>query len=161
MPATAIYPGTFDPITLGHQDIIRRARNLFAEVLVAVATSQHKTTLFNVEERVALAQQVLAGQSNVAVCRFDCLVVELARRRRAHVIVRGLRAVLDFDYEFQMAIMNQRLNTDVETVFLTPSERYCSLSSSLIKEIAALSGDISSFVHDRVNEALRAKLGKA
>lgn len=157
-PVLAVYPGTFDPITLGHQDIIHRACRLFDRVLVAVAISENKTTLFNIDEREALVKTVLAGQQKVQICRLDTLVVDLARSRGAKVIVRGLRAVSDFDYEFQMAMMNQRLNDEVETLFLTPSEAHCSLSASLIKEIASLSGSVAPFVHQEVEAALVRKM---
>lgn len=154
----AVYPGTFDPITLGHQDIIRRACRLFDKVLVAVAASENKTTLFSIDEREELVRKVLAEQEKVQICRLDSLVVDLARDQGARVIVRGLRAVSDFDYEFQMAIMNQRLADEVETLFLTPSEAYCSLSASLIKEIASLSGSVAPFVHREVEAALARKM---
>ena len=159
MPVLAIYPGTFDPMTLGHIDIVQRARRLFDKVLVAVARNRNKSTLFSVEERVMLVREVLSEHDDVEICLFDALVVDLARERQAKVIVRGLRAVSDFDYEFQMAVMNQRLNAGVETLFLTPSEEYCSLSSSLIKEVATLSGTISPFVPEAVERALKQKLG--
>ncbi|MEE9158567.1 MAG: pantetheine-phosphate adenylyltransferase [Gammaproteobacteria bacterium] len=158
MKNTAIYPGTFDPITHGHTDIIVRAARLFDHVIVAVAAGTDKEMAFMVDERVALAQAVLASMSNVEVCRFDGLLAHFAKARGAKVIVRGLRAVSDFEYEFQMAGMNRKLMPEVETVFLTPAEQYTFISSSLIREIAALGGDVSEFVDERVREELNKRL---
>ena len=150
----AVYPGTFDPITNGHSDLVQRAARLFDEVIVAVAESSSKTTTFDIAERVSLAQTVLSGLDNVTVCSFDSLLVEFAREHQAQVIIRGLRAVSDFEYEFQLAGMNRRLAPDIETLFLTPAEQYSYISSSLVKEIAGLDGDVSSFVHADVMAAL-------
>ena len=156
---TAIYPGTFDPITNGHSDLILRASRLFDRVVVAVATGTEKAPVFNLEERVALAREVLAEQSNVDVCPFDTLLVDFARQQQADEILRGLRAVSDFEYEFQLASMNRHLAPDVETMFLTPAEEYAYISSSLVREIAQLGGDVSPFVHEKVVAALHKRLG--
>jgi pantetheine-phosphate adenylyltransferase len=155
---TAIYPGTFDPVTNGHCDLIERAARLFDHVIVAVAANPKKVPLFALEERVSLAQQALANLSNVEVCGFDTLLADYARNRGAQVILRGLRAVSDFEFEFQMAGMNRQLAPDIETLFLTPAEKYTYISSSLVKEVAALGGDISGFVHPVVSAALSSRL---
>ncbi len=155
---TAIYPGTFDPITNGHSDLIGRAAKLYEKVIVAVAASPKKTPLFNLEERVALAREALAEWSNVEVAGFDSLLADYARKRGAQVILRGLRAVSDFEYEFQLAGMNRRLAPDVETVFLTAADHYSYISSSLVKEVASLDGDISDFVHPAVKAALHNRM---
>jgi pantetheine-phosphate adenylyltransferase len=152
---TAIYPGTFDPITNGHSDLISRAAALFDKVIVAVATSAGKGPRFSLEQRVDLARQVLANIGNVEIIAFDSLLVDVARQCQADVILRGLRAVSDFEYEFQLAGMNRRLAPEVETMFLTPAEKFAYISSSLVREIAALGGDVSEFVHPVVVEALR------
>jgi pantetheine-phosphate adenylyltransferase len=154
---TAIYPGTFDPITNGHTDITGRATRLFDRVIVAVAAYSGKQPLFTLTERVAMAQQVLAAQPQVTVMGFDNLLVDFAKQYQASVILRGLRAVSDFDYEFQLAGMNRQLAADIETVFMMPAEQYTYLSSTLIREIARLQGDIDSFVHPVVASAIRAK----
>lgn len=158
MSVTAIYPGTFDPITNGHSDLISRAAHLFDTVVVAVAANPKKTPLFNLEERVALASEVLAGMENVEVCGFDSLLADFAHEKGARVILRGLRAVSDFEYEFQLAGMNRRLAPDVETLFLTPAETYTFISSSLVKEVASLGGEISDFVDPKVKAALNNRL---
>jgi len=155
---TAIYPGTFDPITNGHCDLIERASRLFDHVIVAVAANPKKVPLFTLEERVNLAQQALANLPNVEVCGFDTLLADYAHRRGAKVILRGLRAVSDFEFEFQMAGMNRQLAPTIETLVLTPAEKYTYISSSLVKEIAALGGDISGFVHPLVSAALSNRL---
>ncbi|MCW8943829.1 MAG: pantetheine-phosphate adenylyltransferase [Sedimenticola sp.] len=152
--AIAIYPGTFDPITNGHTDLIHRAAKLFDKVIVAVAASTGKKPRFTLEERVDLANQVLAGVDKVEIIEFDTLLVEFTRQCKADVILRGLRAVSDFEYEFQLAGMNRRLAPEVETMFLTPAEQFAYISSSLVKEIAALGGNVSEFVHPLVVEAL-------
>jgi pantetheine-phosphate adenylyltransferase len=157
MNITAIYPGTFDPITNGHVDIIARAAKLFDRVIVAVAVNRDKTPLFSLEERVYLAEQVTESFANVDVLGFDTLLVHCAREVEASVILRGLRAVSDFEYEFQMAGMNRRLSPDLETMFLTPAEQYEFISSSMIREIAKLGGDVSSFVPEVVRKLLIAK----
>ncbi len=154
MQISAIYPGTFDPITNGHIDLIARASRLYHQVIVAVAVNRNKTPLFSLEERVALATEVTSDFSNVLVIGFDNLLVECARQQGANVILRGLRAVSDFEYEFQLAGMNRRLAPELETVFLTPAEQYEFISSSMIREIAQLNGDVSCFVPDLVHQAL-------
>jgi|TARA_B110000240_G_C13389147_1_gene405989 pantetheine-phosphate adenylyltransferase len=154
---TAIYPGTFDPITKGHADITRRAAKLFDEVIIAVADTTSKKTLFTIEERIAFARDVLSGTKNVQVIPFRALATDLAREKRASVIVRGIRAVSDFDYEFQMAGMNRQLNSGIETVFLTPAENLACTTSSLVREIASLHGDVSLFVDSIVVTALKNK----
>ncbi|HKB58955.1 MAG TPA: pantetheine-phosphate adenylyltransferase [Gallionellaceae bacterium] len=140
-----IYPGTFDPITRGHEDVVRRAARLFGEVVVAVAESR-KGTLFSLEERVEMAQEVFAGFGNVRVDGFSGLLMNYVRSQDARVVLRGLRAVSDFEYEFQMAGMNRSLHPDVETVFLTPAEQYTFISASMVREIARLGGDVGKFV---------------
>lgn len=154
MNITAIYPGTFDPITNGHLDLIARASRLYDKIIVAVAVNRGKSPLFSIEERVALVQGVTTGYANVEVVGFDNLLVECAKQHGAHVILRGLRAVSDFEYEFQLAGMNRRLAPGLETVFLTPAEQYEFISSSMIREIAQLNGDVSSFVPDLVLQHL-------
>ncbi len=154
MTIAAIYPGTFDPITNGHLDLVSRAARIFDRVVVAVAGSRNKVPLFTLEERVTLAREVLKDMSNVEVLGFDTLLVECARASGTSVILRGLRAVSDFEFEFQLAGMNRHLGPELETLFLTPSEKYAFISSSVIREIAKLGGDVSSFVPNRVREAL-------
>jgi pantetheine-phosphate adenylyltransferase len=158
MSVTALYPGTFDPITNGHSDLVRRATQVFDKVIVAIAANPAKQPLFSLAERVALARAVLADVPRTEVIGFDTLLVECVRSHQARVILRGLRAVSDFEYEFQLAGMNRRLDPEIETVFMTPSEREMFVSASLVKEVAALRGDVSPFVHPQVMEALRAKL---
>ncbi len=158
MPITALYPGTFDPVTNGHTDLVQRAARLFDTVVVAVAAVSGKQPVFSLEERVALAREALADVPNVEVCGFDSLLVEFMRERGASVILRGLRAVSDFEYEFQLASMNRHLDPDVETVFLTPAEQYSFISSSLVREIASLGGDVSAFVHPAVAAALNRRM---
>ncbi len=158
MSKRAIYPGTFDPITLGHEDVVRRAARLFDEVIVAVAQSHSKKPLFNLEERVALAASVLADCPNVRVVGFTGLLMQFARQEGAEVVIRGLRAVSDFEYEFQLAGMNRHLYPEVETIFLTPAEQYMFISASLVREIATLGGDIGKFVSPSVETAIRSKL---
>jgi len=154
MKITAIYPGTFDPITNGHLDLVHRASKLYPHVIVAVAASQGKKPLFALDERVDLIKEVVAGFANVQVIGFDTLLVDCAKNHQASVIVRGLRAVSDFEYEFQLAGMNRRLAPEIETVFLTPAEQYEFISSSMIREIARFKGDVSSFVPDTVRQRL-------
>ena len=158
MNGTAVYPGTFDPLTNGHADLIERAARLFDRVVVAVAENPAKGTVLALEERVALAREVLAPLANVEVRGFTSLLVEFAREVDAKVLVRGLRAVSDFEYEFQLASMNRRLAPEVETVFLTPDEQYGFVSSSLVKEICRLGGDVSAFVHPTVAAVLERRL---
>lgn len=151
---TVVYPGTFDPITNGHTDLVERASRLFDRVIVAVAVSAEKGTSFPIEKRVTLARDVLAHIDNVEVCSFDNLLVDFVRRMEATVILRGLRAVSDFEYEFQLAGMNRHLDPGIETVFLTPAQQYSYISSSLVREIACLGGDVTPFVHRNVVAAL-------
>jgi pantetheine-phosphate adenylyltransferase len=158
MPVTAIYPGTFDPITNGHSDLVLRASHLFDKVIVAIAANPNKTPMFNLEERVGLAREVLSGLDNVEICGFDSLLANFARERGATVILRGLRAVSDFEYEFQLAGMNRHLAPDVETLFLTPAEKYTFISSSLVKEVATLGGEVGDFVDTKVKAALKNRM---
>jgi len=151
---TAIYPGTFDPITHGHVDLVTRAARIFEWVVVAIAESPHKEPLFSLGDRIALAQQELSGITNLKVVGFSNLLVDFVQQSNAGVIVRGLRAVSDFEYEFQLASMNRHLAAEVETLFMTPDERYGFISSSLVKEIARLGGDVSEFVGSAVRHAL-------
>lgn len=153
----AMYPGTFDPITNGHIDMIRRAAVLFGRVVVAVADNPGKTPLFDDSERIRLARESLSDLPNVEVAGYDCLTVEFARDHGLGAILRGLRAVSDFEFEFQLASMNRHLDADVETVFLTPTEQYTFVSSTLVREIALLGGDVSEFVPPPVLEALLKK----
>jgi pantetheine-phosphate adenylyltransferase len=157
----AIYPGSFDPITNGHLDVICRASRLFDELIVAVASNeQKKTSLFSFSERVDLIEQVCRDARNVVVVHFDGLLVDFARQKGASAILRGLRAVSDFEFEFQMALMNRKMEPGIETVFLMPREEYTYLSSSLIKEIARLGGTVDAFVPPCVAKALEAKFGR-
>ena len=151
---TAIYPGTFDPITNGHLDLVQRAAHLFDKVVVGVAESAGKTPVMPLTERIQLAQDALIGIRNAEVCGFNTLLIEFVKQQGASVIIRGLRAVSDFEYEFQLASMNRHLDASVETVFLTPAEQYSYISSSLLREIARLGGDISPFVPANVAAAL-------
>ena len=154
----AIYPGTFDPITNGHTDLVHRASRLFGKVVVAVAQNADKTPFFSLDDRIRLTQEALGQHDNVEVCGFNSLLVEFMREKNATVIVRGLRAVSDFEYEFQLASMNRHLRDDIETVFLTPAEQYSYISSSLVREIAKLGGDISPFVPDNVVAAIEQRI---
>lgn len=156
---TAVYPGTFDPLTNGHVDLMRRAARLFDEVLLGVAESPRKAPFFSLQERLAMAEEALAELENVRVVGFSGLLVDFASDQGAQVIVRGLRAVSDFEYEVQLAGMNRRLNPQLETLFLTPAEEYAFLSSSLVREIASLGGDVSDFVPPNVMAELKRKLG--
>jgi pantetheine-phosphate adenylyltransferase len=158
MKITAIYPGTFDPITNGHTDLIERASRLFDKVIVAVAVNPGKQPMFSLDERVYLATRVLDHLGNVEVSGFDTLLVDYVRERGAQVILRGLRAVSDFEYEFQLAGMNRRLAPDVETIFMTPAEQYAYISSSLVKEVAIHGGDVSEFVPAHVMAALNDRI---
>ena len=157
MAPIAIYPGSFDPLTMGHVDIIQRGSRFFERIVVAVSTNVHKSPLFTVPERVEIARSVFASYTNVEVDTFDGLLVDYARRKQASVIVRGLRAVSDFEYEMQMALMNRRLNHDVETVFMMPAEPYTYVSSRLVKEVVALGGSVKGIVPDIVERRLREK----
>lgn len=153
----AVYPGTFDPITLGHEDIVRRAAALFGELVIAVATAHHKKTLFTLDERLALAADTASRYGNVSVAPFDGLVRDFVVARGGKVMVRGVRGVTDFDYEFQLAGMNRNLAPDVETVFLTPAATLQSVSSTLIREISQLGGDVAPYVSPQVLHALNEK----
>jgi len=154
MAVSAMYPGTFDPITLGHEDLVRRACRLFDHVCVAVAANPGKEPMFSQQERVELTESVLADIPNVSVSAYDGLTVDFATDNNLQVIVRGLRAISDFEYEFQLANMNRHLTADVETAFLTPTEKYTYISSSLVREICSMGGDISEFVSPMVKTAL-------
>ncbi|AMS31747.1 phosphopantetheine adenylyltransferase [Betaproteobacteria bacterium UKL13-2] len=156
----AVYPGTFDPLTKGHEDLVARAARLFGEVIVAVAHSQAKRPFFSLEERVSLAREILSAHPNVRVMGFTGLLSDFLDTHQASVILRGLRAVSDFEYEFQMAGMNRRLNPGVETMFLTPSDKYMFISATIVREIAILGGDVSEFVHPLTKHALMMKVGK-
>jgi pantetheine-phosphate adenylyltransferase len=159
MDITAIYPGTFDPVTNGHADLVQRALRRFDRVIIAVAGSTGKSTCFTLEERVSLARTALAPLDRLEVVGFDGLLVKFAQDQGAGVILRGLRAVSDFEYEFQLASMNRKLAPDVETMFMTPDEGYSFISSSLVREIAALGGDVRAFVHPAVQAALKERFG--
>ncbi|HEX4984715.1 MAG TPA: pantetheine-phosphate adenylyltransferase [Burkholderiales bacterium] len=154
----AVYPGTFDPITRGHEDLVRRASGLFDEMIVAVADSRGKRPFFDVQERVEMARQVLAPFANVRVEGFSGLLMDFLRRHDAKIILRGLRAVSDFEYEFQMAGMNRNLYPDVETLFLTPAEQYMFISATMVREIAQLGGDVSPFVNPLVIPHMQSRL---
>lgn len=154
----AIYPGSFDPVTLGHIDIIKRALAIFPDLIVAVAHNPHKKPLFSVQERVALMKEATKDLSGVTIEDFDGLVVDYAHKKKAHVIVRGIRMLSDFEYEFQMALTNRKLSPDIETIFLMPQESFSYVSSKLLKEAAGLGANVSSFVPAHVEKALRKKL---
>lgn len=154
----AVYPGTFDPITLGHEDLVRRAAHLFDEVIVAVAGSTSKATLFSLEERVQLAQQVFGSYDNVKVVGFGGLLMQFVQEQQAQIVIRGLRAASDFEYEFQLAGMNRKLYPKLETMFLTPSDEYMFVSSSLVREVAKLGGEVDQFVSKIVENAIKKKL---
>ena len=154
----AIYPGSFDPITKGHIDLVERASKLFDEVVVAVADSHGKRTLFTLDERVALIQNTTRQMSGVTVIGFSGLLIDFARQMETNIVIRGLRAVSDFEYEFQLSWMNRQMEPDIETLFFAPAEDYAFVAASLVKEIAQLGGDVSQFVHPEVNRALKEKL---
>ena len=156
-PHIAVFPGSFDPLTSGHVDIIERGRYIFDKVIVAVLINRDKTPLFSTDERVAMIREVFAHQVDVEVDTFDGLLVDYAERKGAHALIRGLRAVSDFEYEFQMALMNRRLNHHLETVFLMPAEQYTYTSSRLIKEVFMLGGEVRGLVPQVVEERLRQK----
>ncbi len=156
----AVYPGTFDPITHGHTDLVSRAARVFDHVIVAIAESPHKTPFFSLEKRIGLAQSQLGRLDNIEIVGFSNLLVDFVRERGATIIVRGLRAVSDFEYEFQLASMNRNLCEDVETMFLTPDENYGFISSTLVREVARLGGDVSQFVGAEIAEALKQEFGR-
>jgi pantetheine-phosphate adenylyltransferase len=155
MSRNAVYPGTFDPITNGHQDLVRRAAKIFDRVVVAIAANPNKAPMFALETRVDLARRVLADLPNVEVTGYTGLTVEFARKNQLNVIMRGLRAVSDFEFEFQLANMSRHLSREIETVFLTPQEQFTFISSTLVREIAVLGGDVHEFVHPLVAEELK------
>ena len=157
---SAVYPGTFDPITNGHTDLVSRAARVFDKVTIAIAESPHKKPLFSMDERIKLAQHQMAYLGNVEVVGFSNLLVEFVQQIGANVIIRGLRAVSDFEYEFQLASMNRHLAPSVETLFLTPDEDYGFISSSLVKEIARLNGDVSNFVCEEVQQAMKQRFAE-
>ena len=156
----AIYPGSFDPVTNGHLDVVERARKLFDEVIVAVAHNDEKEPLFSLDDRLDLLKQTVGKIDNVRIAQFDGLLIEFARTEKANAVIRGLRAVSDFEFEFQMALMNRKLESGVETIFLMPKEEYTYLSSRLVKEIARLGGDVSKFVPSVVVTTLGRKFKK-
>ncbi len=158
-PTRAIYPGTFDPVTRGHEDLVRRAATVFDTIIVAVAESRGKQPFFTLTDRVAMAQQVLAPYPNVEVKGFGGLLMDFVRENQSRVILRGLRAVSDFEYEFQMAGMNRNLHPDVETLFLTPAEQYQFISATMVREIATLGGDVSLFVNPLILPRLKSRAG--
>ncbi len=151
---TVIFPGTFDPITLGHQDLVARAVNLFDHVVVAVADNINKKTVFSQEQRVNMCKEIFKDNENITVCGFKGLLVDFVKQNKCNTVIRGLRVISDFEYEFQLANMNRRLKEDFETVFLTPSEQYSFISSSMVREIGALGGDVSTFVAPVVADAM-------
>ena len=162
MTVSAMYPGTFDPITLGHEDFVRRAAKLYDQVVVAVAADTgSKKTMFSFNERVELAQEALADIDNVQVTGYEGLTINFALENKLAVIVRGLRAVSDFEYEFQLASMNRHLTEDVETAFLTPTDQFTFISSTLVREVATLGGDVTEFVSAKVKNALLEKVGRS
>ena len=156
----AVYPGTFDPLTLGHEDVVKRAAKLFSEVILAIAESSAKRPLFSIDERVQIATELLRPVANIRVVRFGGLLTEFLKQHDANVILRGLRAVSDFEYEFQMAGMNRKLLPNVETVFMTPSDNYMFVSASIVREIATMGGDVSQFVSPLVVQKMQDKLQK-
>ncbi len=155
---TAVYPGTFDPLTLGHEDLVRRASRLFERLIVAIAVGHHKRTMFSIDERLDIAQELLRGYANVEVIPFRGLLRDFVVEHDGKVVVRGLRAVSDFEYEFQMAGMNRQLMPDVETLFLTPSDQYQFVSGTFVREIATLGGDVSKFVSPSVHQRLKERV---
>ena len=161
MATGALYPGTFDPFTNGHEELVRRAAGLFGRVIVAVAASPKKEPLFDLDQRIELIKSVVGDLPDIEVVGYEGLTVEVAHQHNASVIIRGLRAVSDFEYEFQLATMNRHLAGDVETVFLTPTEEFMFVSSTLVREIAALGGDVSGFVNNSVNKAMSDQFGNS
>lgn len=157
MKNIAIYAGTFDPITFGHIDLVKRAASIFDQVIIGIAKSPKKQPMFNLQERVALTEEVLKELNNVEVIGFEGLLLEFAKQHQANILLRGLRTVTDFDYEFQLAGMNRHLNSSVETIFMMPDEKFMSISSTFVREIAMLGGDVSHFVPEPVIKALQKK----
>lgn len=155
-----VYPGTFDPVTLGHEDLVRRAANLFPEVIVAVAGSSNKKTMFNLDERVNMAIEVFSGLNNVKVLGFSGLLMQFVQAQQANMVIRGLRATSDFEYEFQLAGMNRKLYPELETLFLTPAEQFMFISSSLVREVASLGGDVHGFVSASIQKVIQNKLSE-
>ena len=160
MQKIAVYPGTFDPVTNGHSDLVRRAMHVFDKVVIGVAASPQKEPVFSLKERVQFANTAFAEISGVEICGFNGLLVDFARDYNAVAVLRGLRAVSDFEFEFQLASMNRHLDPTLESIFLTPAEQFSFISSSLVREVAALGGDVSQFVHPEVAKALAQKLGR-
>jgi pantetheine-phosphate adenylyltransferase len=158
MKNTAVYPGTFDPITFGHIDLVERAARIFDQIIVAVAANKNKNPCFTLEERIDYASQSLKKCNNVKVMGFEILLIDFMRQQQANIILRGMRVVSDFDYEFQLAGMNRHLAPDIESLFLMPAESYTYISSSFVREIAFLDGDVSSFVPDFIVKALKKKM---
>jgi pantetheine-phosphate adenylyltransferase len=154
-----VYPGTFDPLTNGHSDLVERASPLFEKIIVAVAANPGKNPLFTLEDRLELAQRAFAHLPNIEIRGFDCLLAKFVTQTGARVVLRGLRAVSDFEYEFQLAAMNRHLMPQAETMFLTPAEKHSFISSTLVREVARLGGDVTEFVHPVVAEALKRKFG--
>lgn len=154
-----VYPGTFDPVTLGHEDLVRRASDLFPSVIVAVAGSSNKRTMFSLDERVDMTKTVFKNLANVEVLGFSGLLMQFVQSQNAQMVIRGLRATSDFEYEFQLAGMNRKLYPEFETLFLTPSEQFMFISSSLVREVATLAGDVHAFVSPTVEDAIKLKLG--
>jgi len=161
MSIIAVYPGTFDPITNGHLDLVERAARFYDRLVIAVANNQNKQSLFKLEERVALVEQVTQHLNNVEVMAFEGLLMRFVRQIQGHVLLRGLRAVSDFEYEFQLASMNRKLAPEIETMFMTPAEQYAFISSSLVKEVARLQGSVSEFVPPEVEVALKQAFAKS
>lgn len=157
MAKIAVYPGTFDPITHGHTDLVRRALYVFDEIIVGVAANPQKAPVFDLQQRVDLANEVFEDLPNVTVCGFDGLLVKFARSKGAVAVLRGLRAVSDFEFEFQLASINRHLDPTLESIFLTPAEQFSFISSSIVREVALLGGEISKYVHPCVEQALKAK----
>ncbi len=156
----AVYSGTFDPITSGHEDLVRRASRVFDRIVIAIAESKRKSPWFSLEERVQMAREVCAAYPNVEVQGFDTLLIDFVHGIGANIVLRGLRAVSDFEYEFQMASMNRKLHPDIETVFLTPAEQYTFISATMVREIASFGGDVSPFVHPEVLKRLQTRGAK-
>jgi pantetheine-phosphate adenylyltransferase len=154
----AVYPGTFDPLTRGHEDLVRRAGSLFGSLILGIADSKAKRTFFTLQERVDMAREVLGDVKNLQIVGFTGLLIDFVRKHDAHVVLRGLRAVSDFEYEFQLAGMNRNLYPEMETIFLTPSEQHMFISATLVPEIAVLGGDVSKFVHPLVQQRLKEKV---